>query len=354
MAGHSVLRHVALGSITLLILLAGPAHARLEAKEWRKVEKDAKRLFAKPGEREAKAAVIALLVQDSEKRGWRITVDALVNEAEHWVTIQKAVRDKEHLIDEVQSRPLAKRTPAMQRNLGFCKKELEALEEAVRNEHATLNDLTDVVAKGPETLRKNLFSRAKDKIDWPVRAAAARVAAVQLDEKLSLEFLTKVLAADKDPRVRLAGLEALRTVVEGKEDAPRSGEGKTVGSARPEEALILGRLADADWGVRLLAVQLVDRKHMTRAVPHLINALTDASPRVAITIGDALRSLTREGFGDYPRAWLKLVGGAQEEYESRRRTACSAPVPRCGPIRSSMASASDPTESSSLLMPPPR
>ena len=321
---RSILFLLALGVLFLPPLVPRDAHARLEAKEWRQVEKDAQRLFAKPGECEAKTAVLALLVEDGEKRAWRIIVEALVREAEHWVTTQEVVRDKELLIDTVQSKPMAKRTPEMQRNLGKWKLDLETLEESARDELYTLGAITDVVAKGPEALRKNLYNRSKGPVQWSVRAAAARVAAVQVDEKLSFSFLTKVLSADPDPRVRMSALEALATR-EVDEKEPPNGKGNGASGDAPldaldvTQALILGRLADKDWGVQLLAVRVVATQRITSAIPHLINALTAASPRLAETIGEVLCDFTGENFDPYVDVWAKWWEDHKEAFQSKER-----------------------------------
>lgn len=315
-------------ALSLLLLLpplvSRDAHARLEAKQWRQVEEDAQKLFAKPGKREAKTDVIALLVQDGEKRSWRLLVEALVQEAAHWVTTQKAVREKELQIDEVQSKPMAKRYPEEQRNLGKWKEELATLEQGARDEQATLEGVTQVVAEGPEPLRKNLFNRAKGPVDWSVRAAAARVAAVRLDEKQAFGFLTRVLSTDKDPRVRMSALEALREATVA-EEKPEDGEGKNDEEEEaPDfvdvaEGLILGRLADRDWGVQLLAVRIVAARRMTSALPHLINALTNASPRLAEAIGEVLCEFTGENFDPYVDVWAKWWEDHHEEYRSKER-----------------------------------
>ena len=137
------------------------------------------------------------------------------------------------------------------------------------------------------------------------------------EEKASLEFLARVLGSDKDPRVRGAAIEAVGASIEGLEAVPQPGAGKATGAASPAETLLLERLEDPDWGVQLLAVRLVDEKHLTKAVPYLINALTKATPRLAIAIGSALRSLTRENFEDYARPWALWWEDHKEEFETK-------------------------------------
>ena len=321
---RSILSLLVLSVFFLPPLVSRDAHARLEAKEWRQVEKDAQELFAEPGKCEAKTMVLARLVEDGEKRAWKLVVEALVKEAEHHVTVQKAVNEKEIQINEVQSKPMAKRYPEEQRNLAVWKKELADLEEAAKDELTTLDAITDVVAEGPEPLRKNLYNRSKGPVQWSVRAAAARVAAVQVDEPLSFEFLTKVLAADKDPRVRMSGLEALASR-DASHAEPENGEKNgeeepaSTDAVGATEAMIIGRLADKDWGVRLLAVRVVATQQITSAIPHLINALTDASPRVAEAIGEVLRDFTGENFDPYVDVWARWWEDNKEQFQSNER-----------------------------------
>ena len=314
---RSILLLLVLGTLLLPTLSERPAQARLDAEVWRQVQQDHAKLFAGPGKFSAKAKNLALLLEDGEKRSWKLIVEGLVKEAEFWVLRQKAVREKELQIDEVQSKPMAKRYPEEQKNLVKWKEELDKLERAARGELETLNDLTAAVAGGPEALRKNLFNRAKGPVGWSVRAAAARVAAVRPDEKLSFEYLTKVLTGDKDPRVRMSALEALREVAAAAEDPP-SGDGAADG-VDAAEGLILGRLGDKDWGVQLLAVRIVKARQMSSAVPHLINALAFASPRVSEAIGDVLCDLTGENFDPYADVWSKWWADHKEEYESKER-----------------------------------
>ena len=107
-----------------------------------------------------------------------------------------------------------------------------------------------------------------------------------------------MLRKDMDPRVRMAALEAVAGAAEGK-----------------GEALVIGRLADADWSVVLRASQIATEKKMHKAVPHMINALTGASPRLAEGLGKALRELTGENFDPYADVWSRWWADNKAEFE---------------------------------------
>jgi len=316
-------RRLLLSALLLLpALLAPPALAKLDGAAWRDVQERAGKLFPEPGNRDEKLEILARLVEDGEPRAWKLIVEGLVAEAEHWTDAQKAVRDKEDQIQEVQSKPMAKRYPQEQRELDGWKKELVDLEGAARAERELLDAFTHSVAEGPEALRKNLFNRAKGPVSWSVRAAAARVAAVHPEENLSFEHLSRALEGDKDPRVRMAGLEALRELATGADEENGNGNGKPVVSpdvVDTAEGLIIGRLADEDWGVQLLAVRIAAARKMTNAIPHLINALAFASPRVVESIGELLRELTGENFDPYADVWAKWWEDNKERFKSEER-----------------------------------
>lgn len=308
-------RRLLLPLLLVLPAVAAPvAHARLEAAQWREVQERAGRLFKEGGNRDEKLEVLDMLAVDGEPRAWKLIIEGLVAEAEHWTDASEAVRAKEDQIDEVQAKPMAKRTPQEQRELNGWKQELADLEAASGAERDVFEAFTRSVANGPEALRKNLFNRARGPVPWTVRAAAARVAAVNPQEKLSFEHLSRALNGDKDPRVRAAGLEALRLLATG-------GAGGTGSKVNPDivdtaEGLILGRIADEDWGVQLLAVRIVDARKMTSAIPHLISALTFASPRVAEAIGQVLRDLTGQNFDPYAEVWAKWWQANKGRFQS--------------------------------------
>ncbi|MFV1959060.1 MAG: HEAT repeat domain-containing protein, partial [Planctomycetota bacterium] len=304
---------LALLGLGLLLAAAPPARARLDNKTWREVEQKAKALFGTVGRREAKAEVVARLVEDGQRRAWRLLVDGVVKEAKAWVDVTRAVSKKDEAIADIEGKPMVKRYPEEQKNLEAWKVERTKLDAQAAEQRRALADITQAVAEGPEALRKNLLQRAKGPADWTVRAAAVRVAAFHFDEKPSYKYLRAALESDPDPRVRLAALEALHDL------SPKKGldEGQKEGSradlTTTVESLILGRLADKDWGVQVLAVRIIVDRDMRRAVPHLINALVFAGPRVREAIGQVLRDMTGENFDPYADVWSKWWDEHHEE-----------------------------------------
>ena len=310
----------------LLALLAAlaphrPVEARLDPKEWRQVEADAKRLFGHPGNQEAKLALLPRIMADGEKRAWKLLVQGLQKEGLAWVDAERAVQAKEAEIAVVEAKPFRKRSPEEQIDLGTWKEELLKLETAAREQHDVVRAFTVALAGGPEELRKDIQRTVKAGADWTVRAAAAPVFASHLDEKLSNDAFRLLLEIDKDARVRLSALEALREV-----ELPPAADEAAPDAATPDapatdlrgtvEGYILGRLADKDWGVQLLAVRIVEQRDMRRAVPHLINALGFASPRVSEAIGGLLQRFTGENFDPYADVWAKWWAEHGEKFAS--------------------------------------
>ncbi|MHC5011193.1 MAG: VWA domain-containing protein [Planctomycetota bacterium] len=296
----------------LLLMPMRSADARLEGREWREVQAEFKRLFQGPGEPEAKAEVIAKLLEDGESRAWKMLIDALAAEAKFWIEREALVNEKVDAISVILRTPSAKRYPKDEDNLREWQADLVALEANAKEELGILESLGRIVAEGPEALRKALFSRARGPVKWPVRAAAARVAAARPGETLSFEFLQRAVTGDKDPRVRMAGLDALR----GFEIDEETSTATTLDTV---ESLILGRLADEDWGVQLMALRIIQERKMRDSIPHLINALEHASPRLSLEVGDLLKELTGENHDPFADVWAKWWEEHKEEYGSSER-----------------------------------
>ncbi len=286
-----------------LLLDVPSASARLDPKAWREVETEAKRLFGKPGNEAAKLALLPRIIEDGEKRAWKLLVKGIEKEGQAWVDAERAVQAKEAEIAEVESKPFRKRSPAEQTSLGTWKEELLKLETTATEQGAVVKAFTDALAQGPAALRKDLHRAVKAGADWTVRAAAGRVFAHHLGEKLSNDAFRLLLEIDKDARVRMSALEALREL-----EAPAPELESTI------EGYILGRLADKDWGAQLLAVRIVEERDMRRAVPHLINALAFTSPRVGEAIGGLLQSFTGENFDPYADVWAKWWEANAEKF----------------------------------------
>jgi hypothetical protein len=137
------------------------------------------------------------------------------------------------------------------------------------------------------------------------------VAAARPGEAASFEVLQRALSNDKDPRVRMAALEALREHQEK--------EGDSAALLDTVESLIIGRLADEEWGVQLLAVRVLEQRGVRAAIPHLINALEKSGPRVAEAMGGLLNALTGQNFEPYADVWAKWWQENKESFASSAR-----------------------------------
>ena len=141
------------------------------------------------------------------------------------------------------------------------------------------------------------WPRRAGRKEWPVRAAAARVAALAPDEASSKQTIVESLAKDSDPRVKIAALDALQ---------------KATGSTWQDAAV--GRIEDPDWGVQLLAVRLAGEREVGKAIPVLIKALSTCTPRVGEAIVEALRKLTGQSIEAYAEPWAKWWEANREKW----------------------------------------
>jgi len=304
-------------SALLLVLLAAlsaglsPAQAELTKEEMKAAEEEFARLFAAPAFGADKKDLLARLLEDGSARSLKLLGEAVFLEVDLWWGLRKQLETlaKEHA--EILARGVKVGfVPADEKRVQIVQQEMAELDGAVAREREALSDAEQAVAKAPEALRKNLLKRARSAKEWPWRAAAARVAALTLSDKESWEYLVRCVQADPDPRVRLTGLDSLATIEERWED------------------LLLGALGDADWSVRLRAVQIVHERKLERAIPHLINALAKADPRLAESVAGALHEFTGESFGPFYEQWsrwweengknykekVKLAGGKREAF----------------------------------------
>jgi hypothetical protein len=291
------------------VSLSSRVHAKHDAETWKGLQAEAARLFVAPGNPDEKKSLINLLVEDQDARAWKLLADALVQEAKLWVDLKEEARKKNAEVFAILETPYSKRYPKDEENLQKWQKEVNALDIQARNEAQTLDALVTALSSGPEALRKNVIARGKAAPEWEVRAAAGRVAAAHAAEKDSRDFLQRSLEQDKDPRVRTAVLESLRTVEAGWED------------------FVIGRFADADWGVQLLAVKIAAERKLRRAVPHLIIVLDKARPRVAEEIGTVLKDLTGQNFDAYGDVWAKWWAEHKDEFEAAPDVKTGKPRP---------------------------
>jgi Mg-chelatase subunit ChlD len=303
----------------LLLVLQAPLLAKLDATEWREVKERADKVFGQPGQRAEKQSILAKALEDDLRRSRELIADAFVKDSAAWIEIEQQVRSLEQELYGIQKLPMAKRTPEDQTRLRELEEKLGRAESLAQEERDALDDLRRAIVDGPPELMEEFLKKVKRGGDWPLRAAAISVAARRAGVQDAMEYLQRGLDRDKDARVRMAGLEALRAAL------AEPAEEKDADRREILDSLVIGRLADPDWGVQLFAVQIVDDQGLTRAIPHLINALGFAGPRVAEAIAEALRKLTGENFDPYADVWARWWEDNQEKFEEKVRVKAGKP-----------------------------
>ncbi len=296
--GH--LSAVLLAVLALLCMLpcaAPDAHAKLSSKEWKAAETEFKTLFATRGKPAEKIAILKTIASDGSGRAWRLMADALFKEVQLLSSVEKELAEVSAEHSELMEKGIKGFTATDEGRSKDLAAKLKTLEQELVDERKATHGVVTAVSEGPELLRKNILKRAKSGGDWPLRAAAVHVAASTMGEKGSWSFLIQSLNKDADPRVRLAALDALATAKDKWQD------------------LVIGRLADSSWSVVLRASHIAQERELHKAVPHLINALPKASPRVAQGLGKALKSLTGENFEPYADVWSKWWEDHKAEFE---------------------------------------
>ncbi len=290
-----------LGLVALVLFVAGgasSADAKMKAKEWKEAEAKFRKLFAERGNVDEKIAIYKKIASDGSGRAWRVMAEGLFLEVQRWWDIQNELVEmgKEHAT--ILQRSQKGFTPNDETRVQDLQEGMKLLEEDLRTERKALDAVTKLVTEGPEALRKNIIKRAKAGGEWPYRAAAVRVAVACMNEKGSWSYLQNTIENDKDPRVRLAGLDAI------------------AGAKEKWEGIVLGRLGDPHWSVVLRAVRIIKEREHHAAVPHLINALNNAPPRLAEAVGDVLRHLTKENFDPFVDVWTQWWKDHKQDFES--------------------------------------
>lgn len=270
----------------LLLVSADPVHAKLSGPDWKQLQTDYQFYFGQRGNPVEKSAVMRRLLEDGESRAYKLVGDGLVLECravwELRVKLQETTSEHAKYMAKRFTGNKVKDEVEMQR----LQKDLAQIELEIKVEKEALNAVLDAVEKAPEALRSNLLKRAKSSKDWTYRAAAARLAVRNIEEKDAKAHLQRLFSGEKDPRVRSAALGAIGDLSEGL-----------------WEDWTIGRLGDPHWAVRLQAVDLIHYRNLKRAVPHLINALADATPRLADAIGSTLTEFTGQKIEPYADVW---------------------------------------------------
>ena len=290
---------VAAVALSAVCFSSGPAVAKLNRDAWKAAQADYQKYFGQRGFPTEKASVMRVLLEDGETRAYKLIADGLILECR---TVWE-LRARLQALTSEHAVYMAKRFTGNkvkdENEMQRIQKEIAQVEAGLKLEKKALEAVLDAVEQAPEALRSNLLRRAKTSKDWTYRAAAARLAARNIEEKDAKNHIQRLFTLEKDPRVRSAALGAVGDLDTGL-----------------WEDITIGRLADLDWTIRLQAVDLIRYRNLKRAVPHLINALNGASPRLAHAIGDALEDFTGQKIEPYADAWSKWWDDNKDKFDA--------------------------------------
>jgi uncharacterized protein YegL len=299
MRAHPI-RRLALWSLCGLVLALGAtppsAEAKLDPKAWKELQERCEEVFAEPGQSAEKKEIAEALVAEASGKALRMLGDALLKECNNWWVVHRDLGLRSGEYSKLMLK-VTNFTPEEEKALAKLREEVEEAEGKAKREREALDAVLAAVLSGPEALRKNILKRAPNG-DWAYRAAALRIAGATIKEPESARLLNKILPHDKDHRVRSIGVDALATAEEGWEN------------------LVVGRLADPVWGIQLQAIRIITEREHHPAVPHLINALGVAKPRVQMALGAALKKLTGENHDAYADVWQKWWDDHKDDFES--------------------------------------
>ena len=268
-----------------LALFARPAAAKLEPAQWTEAEHTFRVLFAQAGEPEKKREAIKAVVKDGEPRAWNLLSEGVILTAAHLYKINEAYAKN---LTQLQGFQGSKHSDAEWDVMGRLQSEVSQQEGQRAQEDGVLRALVQTFGDATEDGRKFILAKARGAKEWALRAAAARIAALAPDEASSKLTLAESFAKDSDPRVKVAALDALTTA-----------------TGTSWHDAVVAAVADADWGVQLLASRLAGEREVGKAIPALITALSTCSPRVGDEIVGALRKLTGQRMDAFPEPWAK-------------------------------------------------
>jgi uncharacterized protein YegL len=281
----------------LLFAAVQAAWAKLDPAAWQKVETELRTLLKEPGTPERKIEILKTAALDGEPRAAKLVADTVVAESAHVVRIAADLERDETALQALLAKPLSQMYPAEMTEMKRLQGVVGKAHRAKVEERRVVDAAVAAAQTGGPAYRKAIYSVARGHPEWPVRAVAARLAALSADEAESKPVLLESLEKEKDPRVRVAALEALET-------APGSGW----------HGLVAARVEDVDWGAQVVAARVAGKRKVGKAIPGLIRALVKAPPRVAEEIGNALREITGQSIEPYADAWAKWWEAHRSEW----------------------------------------
>jgi hypothetical protein len=291
------MRLVPLAAVLVAVLPVSPAVAKLDGPKWKEAETKFRSLFADAGQAPEKIAALKEVMGDGESRAFDLVADGLVKEANF---VGRLTERHAEALAKLQVF-LAKKDddwrPGEENEMMSVQADVQNFERALADDRQVLDAIAREIAAAGEAARKVVIGKTRSSTDWCLRAAAARIAGGAPDELASKAMLQEALEKDKDPRVRIAALQALST-------APGTSW----------HALVVGRVEDPDWTVQVEAAKIAGTREVGRAIPNLIQALAKAQPRLAEEVVGALRKLTRQNFDPDAGVWAKWWADHRSEF----------------------------------------
>lgn len=287
----------------LVLASARPALAKLEGSQWTEAERKFKALFAVAGDPDAKIDAAKVFIAETDPRAFRLIAEGVVQVTGYAAKAAEKLKvafDRLQVlygIDPKKDANAGGLSTEMQAEMFKLQEEVSALEKQKSEEQRVATALLGMATQGAEGFRKEIIKATHAHADWFQRTAAARIAASAPEEEASKPALIELIEKEKDPRVRLAGVEGLA---------------KAPGNSW--HTLIAGRCEDPDWSVQLVAARIAGEREVGRAIPNLIHGLAKATPRVAEAIVTSLRKLTGQNIEAYEEPWAKWWEANRSKY----------------------------------------
>jgi hypothetical protein len=265
----------------LLVLLATPAARAgdVDAGAWKQKLHRAVVAFAEPGDLAAKRARLDGLLATGREGAWLFLLAAVDREGRHLETLARVRRAAWAQSWKLWRRPRSEHDGWLVGQLGRRFELLAAADYGWFHETMFLGSVEARMTSAPPDVQDAYVQAATQPapdLGPAAREAVAALAARRLRGPGDVTALRALLERDPDVRVRLAALRALPE------------RGAEVG------ALLLRRLRDRSWVVRVAAAHALGRRHVADAAAGLADALRRAGPREAYALQRALAAVGAE------------------------------------------------------------
>ncbi len=283
-----------LSSLIALLLIAAPSASPARAGDtgWDALLTRTAQTFARPGGLAAKRRLVGQLGSVGRPDAWVLMFAALEQEGHHLDALGANRRAAWAVTRDLWSLPRRQHHEAHARTLRESFARLGAADERWFQEKMLVGQIQARLRGAPAGPLAEFVKQATApaSLVHPVsRAAVANVLAAQLGQPAALQSLRTLLERDESSDVRLAALHAL----------PTTGEAPV--------PLLMRRLRDDSWVVRVSASRLVGTRGLKGAAPLVRRALREAEPREALVHRATLRTLG-EAAPEPASATLKTYG----------------------------------------------